>query len=317
MAPRLSVILPVYNAGVYLRAAIDSILNQSFTDYEFIIIDDGSTDESPAVISSYHDPRIRHIKQDNRGLRATLNTGIGLSRGEYVARMDQDDISLPDRLRQQIKFFEHHSQYVLVGTTYAYIDQHGHITGIFPALTEDEDIRRELLTKSPFGHGTVMFQTKMLRAGNFQYSLDAVHVEDYELWLRIASAGKLANLREVLYFWRQSSTNTTSHHAVMQRRQTKALQDQNLQYHPPADLVGWPGWEKIQGYHNEWVTLQGRDWRVARRDAHSSLYLNLAALFWSHRQFGPAMLAACYAFLVHPGYPFKVFWRALQNQPRI
>ncbi len=314
MIPRLSVILPVYNAGPYLRAAIDSVLNQSFTDYEFIIIDDGSTDESSAVIGSYHDPRIRHVQQTNQGLRTTLNTGISLSRGEYIARMDQDDVSLSDRFRRQIEFFDHHPQHVLVGTTYAYIDQHGHVTGVFPALTEDEDIRRELLTKSPFGHGTVMFRAKMLQAGCFRYSLDAIHVEDYELWLRIASAGRLANLPEVLYFWRQSPTNTTSHHAVAQRRQTKVLQDRALQYHRPVDLVGWPGWKKIHGYHNEWITLQGRQQHVARRDAHSSLYLNLAALFWSHRQLGPAILAAWYAFLIRPGYPFLVFWRRRQRR---
>src|SRR6185369_12980087 len=114
--PLISVVLPVYNGEEYLRESIDSILKQSYSNFEFLILNDGSSDRSEEIIQSYSDPRIKYHKHANCGLAATLNKGIELAKGEYIARQDQDDISLPTRLEKQITFLENHSEYAMVGT---------------------------------------------------------------------------------------------------------------------------------------------------------------------------------------------------------
>lgn len=317
MAPKVSVILPVYNAGSYLRAAIESILQQTLTNFELIIINDGSTDNSKSVIASFHDPRIRHVDQANQGLRQALNNAIELSRGEFVARMDQDDISLPDRLRQQAKFLETHPDHVLVGTTFVYIDQVGTPTGVFPALLDYDELRREVLTQSPFGHGTVMFRAATLRHGNIRYSQEAVHVEDYELWLRLSQIGKVANLPDALYLWRHYPANTSSQYFPLQRRSSKELQDVAFRGGRAKDAVTWPGWERLHRYTNSQIVVQGRKLRLDRRNAHSLMYLNLARLFARHGQFWPAATAIWYAFLVQPFYPVALLSRRIRHRENL
>src|SRR2546423_6687976 len=126
MRPRVSVLMPVYDVAKYLREAIDSILGQTFTDFEFIIIDDASTDRSAEIINSYNDPRIRFIQNEkNVGLIATLNRGLDLAYGEYLARMDQDDVSLPERLAKQVAFMETASDVAASGTWARDIDDKG------------------------------------------------------------------------------------------------------------------------------------------------------------------------------------------------
>ena len=112
----ISVILPVYNGSEYLTESIDCILNQTYSNFEFIIIDDGSTDDSAAIIANYTDVRIRFYSQQNQGLASTLNRGISLANGNYIARQDQDDVSLPNRFAQQVAFLEANPEYGMVGT---------------------------------------------------------------------------------------------------------------------------------------------------------------------------------------------------------
>lgn len=309
MAPTVSVIMPVYNAGSYLREAIESILNQTFADFELLILNDGSTDGSAQVIASYQDPRIKAIDQDNQGLRATLNTGIRMSTGKYIARMDQDDLSLPERLQKQVDFLETHPQHVLVGTTYAYVDVHGKVIGAFPALLEDADIKRELLTKSSFGHGTVMFRSSALRAGSYWYDTHAKHVEDYDLWLRFAVAGKFANLPDVLYLWRESPTNTTSENWQHQHWETKKLQEAAFIQQGNLDLLQLLPWGRLWHYKNNEVTVNHTRVRVQRRNAYASMYLVLAWLFCRHRKCIPAAISSVYALLVSPNYVVKALLR--------
>jgi len=115
-AALVSVVLPAYNCPAYLGMAIKSILDQTFENYEFIIIDDGSTDNTPEIIQTFIDPRIRFFQQQNQGLAATLNRGIELARGKYIARMDQDDISMPERLAKQVKYLDSHPECGMIGT---------------------------------------------------------------------------------------------------------------------------------------------------------------------------------------------------------
>lgn len=193
----VSVILPVYNAGSFLREAIESILNQTYSNFEFIIINDGSTDRSEEIIKSFNDPRIKYIYQQNKGLGATLNYGISLSQGDYIARQDQDDISLPQRFQKQVDFLESNSEILLVGTR-AKIVKHGSDEIEFHNhATSSALLKFDLLFDNPFVHSSVMFRkTSINQIG--PYTTDVSLYEDYDLWSRFSYVGKLANLKDVL-----------------------------------------------------------------------------------------------------------------------
>jgi glycosyltransferase involved in cell wall biosynthesis len=200
-SPLVSVIMPVYNGTAYLRQAIDSILAQTFTDFEFIILNDGSTDDSASVISSYTDARIKYASHSNRGLAATLNTGIGMARGRYIARQDQDDISYPERLKTQVAFMEENSSIVLLGTWARIFTDDGNEMGIHTHATHPAVLRFDLLFDNPFVHSSVIFRKDDIKIiGN--YNTDSSCYEDFDLWSRFAKHGPVANLPQVLLEYR-------------------------------------------------------------------------------------------------------------------
>jgi glycosyltransferase involved in cell wall biosynthesis len=185
--------MPVYNAAPHLAEAIGSMLGQTYTDFECIILNDGSTDDSDRVIRSFTDPRIRYLQNDgNKGLVYTLNRGIEEARGEWIARMDGDDISLPDRLRRQADYLEAHPQVDLVATVVKLIDAEGQPLGFWK---EDRDhvaetaIRDFLPLNNCIAHPTVMARTSVLR--RFRYLDSQKQAEDYDLWLRMVAAGRI------------------------------------------------------------------------------------------------------------------------------
>ncbi len=197
----ISVILPVYNAQDYLKESIDSILSQSYAHFEFIIINDGSKDKSDEIIRSYKDPRIRYISQENKGLGATLNVGISLAKGTYIARQDQDDISLPHRFKHQIDFLEKHQEVVLLGTharIFTDSDQH---FGFHKHCSDPALLKFDLLFDNPFVHSSVMFKREIIDAvGNYKSDRDLY--EDFDLWSRMSYVKQVANLPEVLVLYR-------------------------------------------------------------------------------------------------------------------
>lgn len=202
-APKISVILPVYNAEKYIREAIDSILNQTYRDFELIIINDGSSDGSRNIISGYTDKRIVFLEQSNIGLAATLNSGIDLARGEYIARQDNDDISLPPRLEKQLQFMEANKEIALCGTCAEIIDQNGQPTGRHHKHSSNPvHLKFALLFNNPFVHSSVFFRKEITgRVGN--YNTDPGIFEDYNLWSRIARVVKISNLDECLLKYRE------------------------------------------------------------------------------------------------------------------
>jgi glycosyltransferase involved in cell wall biosynthesis len=206
--PKLTVLMPVYNGYKYLQEAINSILNQSFADFEFLIINDGCTDNSTEVIESYSDKRIHYInRQKNRGLSYTLNEGIDLAKGIYIARMDCDDISLPTRLEKQIKFLEQNPEIGILGTSMQVISDQGMKLGLWEVANEDLNIRWVSLVRTPFVHPTIMIRKDILKQNNLYY-LDVVS-EDYELWTRLLQYTKGANLQETLYKYRLNKGSLT------------------------------------------------------------------------------------------------------------
>ncbi|HWZ16328.1 MAG TPA: glycosyltransferase [Mucilaginibacter sp.] len=213
---KVSVLMPVYNSEKYLHEAIESILNQTFQDFEFLIIDDASTDKSIEIIRSYADARITLIQKPvNTGYTESLNLGIGISKGEYIARMDSDDISLPTRLEKQIVFMQQNPSIILSGTNFEVLPT----KEIVITPSNHEDIKVGLLNQSCIAHPTVMLRKKALSDNDIRYDTADEPAEDYNLWVRLCKIGLLANLDEVLLRYRVHP-DQTSH-------VQKALQEEN------------------------------------------------------------------------------------------
>jgi len=196
--PKVTVLMSVYNGEKFLRKAVDSILNQTYKNFEFLIINDFSTDSSRDIILSYRDPRIRLIdNQENIGLTRSLNKGLKLARGEYVARMDSDDISLPQRIEKQIEFLEQHPKVVLLGSWAEIIDQNEMIKDIWKYPTNHCFIAWKLLFGNCLVHSAVMYRKDcILDSGG--YNELTTYAQDYELWIKLSSAGEIIQLPEVL-----------------------------------------------------------------------------------------------------------------------
>jgi len=196
---KISVLMPVYNGEKFLKEAIDSILNQSFKDFEFLIINDGSTDRSKKIILSYQDQRIRFFEnKKNLGVAKTLNRGLKLAKGKYIARMDADDISLSDRFKKQVEFMEKNPQVAVCGTWVKLIGNHN----IWQSPGDDKTIKSLSLFYSSIYHPTALIRNDLLKRYNLSYNPSFIHAEDYELWVRIMEKTKVVNLQEVLLFHR-------------------------------------------------------------------------------------------------------------------
>jgi glycosyltransferase involved in cell wall biosynthesis len=196
----LTITLPVYNAMPYLRAAVESVLGQSYRDFEFLIIDDGSSDGSADYLRSLRDPRIKLSVRENRGLGTTLNELFSNSRTEYVARMDADDICEPHRLERQMAFLCGHGDVVMLGTGIDFVVGNRIVDGFRP-LTEHSEIRQRLLQKRPgVGHPTIIVKRKAWEAvGGYRF---AGAGEDLDFCLRLCDFGRVANIPEALYHYR-------------------------------------------------------------------------------------------------------------------
>ncbi|MCP9834425.1 MULTISPECIES: glycosyltransferase family A protein [unclassified Cyanobium] len=202
--PIVTVLLPVYNCERYLADAIESILSQSYSDFEFIIIDDGSTDRSSEVIAGFGDQRIKVFQHENRGLAATLNRGIELATGKYIARQDQDDLSYPERLAHQVEFMEAHHDCVLLGTWAQIMEIDRVVNRFHHHPPEDAELRYLMLFNNPFVHSSVMLRRSALaQVGGYSTDPDRQPPEDFELWSRLARVGGIANLGEVLLAYRE------------------------------------------------------------------------------------------------------------------
>ena len=198
--PKVSVIMPVYNAGKYLRESIDSILNQSFSDFEMFIIDDKSTDDSLDIIKSYNDNRIILIeKEKNTGYTDSLNMAIKLAKGKYIARMDADDIAVKDRFLKQYTHMEQNPELVLLGTLYQIIGK----DRIFQYPGSYEEIKVFALTQNPVPHPTAFIRSSILSKHNLFYDRTYEPAEDFELWTKMIEVGKVENLQEVCLHYRQ------------------------------------------------------------------------------------------------------------------
>src|SRR5258708_1744304 len=196
----LTVTLPVYNAMPFLPAAVESVLGQTYGEFEFLIIDDGSSDGSADYLRSLRDPRIKLTVRENRGLGATLNELFRNSRTDYVARMDADDICEPHRLEKQMAFLGDHGDVVMLGTGIDFVVGNRIVAGFRP-LTKHSEIRRRLLQKRPgVNHPTLVVKREAwARVGGYRF---AGAGEDLDFCLRLCDLGRVANIPEALYQYR-------------------------------------------------------------------------------------------------------------------
>ncbi|HIP25042.1 MAG TPA: glycosyltransferase family 2 protein, partial [Archaeoglobus profundus] len=198
--PLISIVMSVYNGEKYLVESMESILDQTYRNFEFIIIDDGSTDSSLQIIQSYRekDNRIILISRENKGLPYSLNEGIRLSKGKYIARMDADDISLPRRLEEQIIFMEKNRDIGICGCSILDLDTNSK----WILTSYDKRLKVELLFLSAFAHPSVMIDRKMMIENNLFYNETFFQSQDFELWTRMAEHTKFANLKTPLLRYR-------------------------------------------------------------------------------------------------------------------
>lgn len=218
--PQISVVLPVRNGEPYISDAVRSILNQTCRDYEFLLIDDGSTDRTPDILEGFRqeDPRIRVLTGPGQGLVSVLNYGISEARGRYIARMDADDIAHPERFERQLAFLEANPRVSLVFTQMRMIDETGHLTGeVTHAPTQPEIIRAALVTGDcVVHHPTVLCRREILeKAGPYREAF--ARAEDLELWLRVIEHGEIAGIPDVLLDYRKHGGQVSRVHTVRQR----------------------------------------------------------------------------------------------------
>jgi glycosyltransferase involved in cell wall biosynthesis len=233
LKPLVSVIMPVYNGQDYLSETIQSILNQTFGDFEFIIIDDGSQDGSEGVVLSFRDHRIRFLRNEtNRGTIFTLNRGIAAATGQYIARTDADDVAEPDRFQKQLDFLHQHDDYGLCGTFYRIIDSKGRETRKVKLPMNDRELRTYLLFGNCFCHSSIMIRASLART--LQYDLDFELCEDYDLWSRISAHHKLGNLPLYAVGYRVHGNNISVKNRDKMLASVKKIHERGLnRYHIP------------------------------------------------------------------------------------
>lgn len=209
-APSVSVVMPAYNAEKYLREAIDSILSQTYTDFEFIIINDGSTDATKEIIQSYTDPRIVYIENEvNSGICVTLNKGLDAARGKYIARMDSDDIALPNRLETQVRYMEAHPEIGVAGSDIEIFYENGEKSQIVNYDTDAESCKANLIFSATLAHPAAFIRTSVLNDHQLRYDSFFHGMEDHHLWWRIAKLSKITNIPKVLLRYRQHTSQIT------------------------------------------------------------------------------------------------------------
>lgn len=279
--------MPVHNAAPYLAAAIESILRQTYTDFEFLIIDDGSTDGSPAILqAATRDQRVRVIRRENRGLVATLNEGLTLARAPLIARMDADDVARPARLAQQVGALAARPEVLCLGGAFELIDGAGRrIAQRFPP-TEDAEIQEyNLRGHNAIAHPTALYRRAAVQAvGGYRERFKCA--EDLDLWLRLGETGVLANLRDVVLSYRLHGASVSQNGRELQRERMAAA---------CREACARRGVQR---------PFEMRDWRPGpTRDAQFDFTMDYG---WSAYMLGERRTAAIYGAKAARTYP----WRA-------
>jgi len=246
----LSIILPTYNGGAWVAEAIGSVLDQSFSEFEFIIIDDGSTDETNEIIKKFaqEDSRIRYIKNEqNLGIQKTRNISLEHAKGEYVAEIDQDDLWLDkDKLKKQLQFLEENKEYVLIGTGVVLANEKGEEIARYLMPKTDAEIRNKILRMNCFIHSSVMYRKRAVQAVG-GYTVEKMS-EDHDLWLRLGRQGKFANLPDYAVQYYLNMKGYNSQDKFIRLKQNLLFIKEHKDYYPNYFQALVLGWAKIFFY---------------------------------------------------------------------
>jgi glycosyltransferase involved in cell wall biosynthesis len=252
----VSVVMGTFNGERYLHSAIDSILQQTFRDFELIVIDDCSTDQTPNILREINDPRIRAVRNThNLGIPSTLNKGIELALGKYIAFQDHDDLSMADRLSLQAEFLERHPKVAMVGSSCRVVDASGATVRDYPAKCDDAELRWDLLWYNPFFQTTLMLRRDALREIG-GYSSDPRYrlSEDYEMMSRLAMRYRVANLSQFLGCWREHLYSTSAPDSqgkrLLQSRRNISLRNVRDVWHRSGERISADALSKI--YEGMW-----------------------------------------------------------------
>lgn len=212
---RVNVLMPVHNGEKYLKEAIHSIINQSFTDFSFVIIDDGSKDKTLEIINSFNDKRIKLYKnEENLGLISTLNKGLDLCDAEYIVRMDADDISMPDRIENQVQFMDQNKNVVCCGSWFVDFDEQN--SNYVRYETTDNLIRIKHLYQNQIAHPTAIFRNETIKSHNLKFDYNYPHCEDCEYWTSLGQFGLLANIPKFLVRKREHQKKVSNQYEDIQ-----------------------------------------------------------------------------------------------------
>ena len=227
-APKVSVIIPFHNACKYLESAVLSVLNQTFSDFELILIDDGSTDGGSSVLQAVSDSRIRFYRNEkNVGIPAARNQGIQYANGEYLAWLDGDDLSLPDRIQKQVALFDRNPNLGLCGTSVKTLGAHTDVEWHYPTCSKF--LRCRMLFDNPFTTSSIMMRAEALKNENMRFDTSFAVAEDYDLWERISRNWETTNIQEVLTRYRIHATQSTAGKEKISQERVWEIQSRLLQ----------------------------------------------------------------------------------------
>ncbi|MES9845974.1 MAG: glycosyltransferase [Candidatus Sedimenticola sp. PURPLELP] len=220
---KISVLMPCYNAEKFIRRSIESVLSQHSPEFELVIVDDGSIDNTAAIIAGYQDSRIRLLRlESNSGIVTALNAGLKVCRGSYIARMDADDICLEGRLAQQSDYLDSHADVVAVGSAVVNFNEAGHLVEIGYPTDHSNILLHLLLFERTLCHPSVMFRANVIEAG-VRYQEKRSLCEDYDLWFQLSKIGRLANIERPLLKYFRGGTQSSVQHRALMLKQTRAL----------------------------------------------------------------------------------------------
>lgn len=263
--PRVSVLMPVRNGAQWLSAAIDSVLAQTLSQFELLVVDDGSADRTPEILAGYAvaDARVRPIRQDALGLVAALNRGLADARAGLIARLDADDLALPERLARQVAAMDASPRLNLLGSWADIVDGEGKVTGRLTPPPEPGKLRDTLVRTNPFIHSSVMLRTDAVRSlGGYRAAFEAA--EDYDLWLRLSEHGDIAIAPEILVRYREHGGNVTVRKAARQMFSSRiavraAVARASIGIDPADKLTAPPDWRSDVG--NSFYATEARVFR--------------------------------------------------------
>ena len=302
-APALSVVMSVYNSLRHLDASIDSVLNQSMTDFEFIIVDDGSTDGSSERLSEYaaSDKRIRIIRNDaNIGLTRSLNVAIQAAQSDLIARQDADDVSEPERFERQVEALRENPKLLALGTYYATIDDTGRETGRIKVPTDQHEIAWQLLFHNAFCHTSMMFRRKGPDGTHITYDEGYKYSQDFELWSRLIRIGPISNLPHTLVRYRINSQSVSARLRPEQQKLANRISAANIRQLAPDLKISDSDLTHLRGVFQTGIrSLYGRN------DLVATYYL--LRLWRRFLQKSPEC--------AHSRSVWRVFWRRLGYRP--